>query len=108
MPNSQTELLCEFINKRELITGNLIIFNAVVLFYKETQLKKITSEVQIITLPKEMVLYIIEFLNPEYNRSEMFSTAQFCFSINKDDALEIRNYETESRFLLCLIPLDGK
>ena len=108
MQNSQTELLLQFINNRGLRTGNLIIFNAVVLFYEDAELMKITSEVQIITLPKEMALYIIEFLNPEYNRSEMFSTAQFCFTINEDNALEIRNNEAESRFLLCLTPADAK
>ena len=104
MNTYRTEQLENFITCHNLKDGGLIVFKAAVSFFKEGTLKKITSEVQVITLPHELVMYITEFFKEEYQIPEMYSTTEFEFRCTTGNALEIWGGETSTTLLLFIVP----
>ena len=78
---------------------NSIVFNAHVYFYQGDVLHKLPSQIQIITLPLAMVLYIDEFFHDGYQQPEIYSSEDFYFS-HIDGGLEIRGYESQPDFLI--------
>ncbi len=104
MNTSRTEQLENFIAFHKLKYGRLIVFKAVVSFFKNDSLNKITSEVQVITLPHEQVMYINEFFKEEHQIAEMYSTAEFEFRYTTGNALEIWGSKTSAMPLLFIVP----
>jgi len=101
---SSKKLVEEFVSFHNLRKeDNSIIFNAEVIFYKGDELHKLPSRIQIITLPKAMVLYIDEFFNEVYQQSEVYSTENFYFHPKDPAILEIRGYGSQPDFLVCIL-----
>jgi hypothetical protein len=82
---------------------NSIIFNAQVSFYHDQVLHKLPSSIQIITLPKALVLYIDEFFFEGYQQPEVYSTENFYFSSPGPGVLEIRGFESQPDFLISIM-----
>ena len=95
----------QFISANQLkrVEGN-ILFNAAINFYTGDMLRTINSQVQIIVLPNETAIYILEFLKEEYNITEMYSTGHYYFSCDLK-ALEIRENNNAGSFIISILPL---
>lgn len=104
MNTSRTEQLENFIACHKLRNGGLIVFKAVVSFFKKDSLKKNTSEIQVITLPHEMVLYLEEFFAEEYQIPEMYCTTEFEFRYTSGNVLEIWSSKDSTTPLLFIVP----
>ncbi len=87
--NSSTSALLDFISDYTLGGEGLIVFESNITFNKNGTLQKIRSQVQIITLPHEMAVYINEFFKEEYNEPEMYSTTTSVFNYTRGGFLEI-------------------
>jgi hypothetical protein len=100
------QTLQQFISTHQFkrIDGN-ILFNAEVKFYTGTKLNTIISPVQIILLPNEIAIYILEFLKEEYNITEMYSTGQYYFSSRDSIILQIRENKEDSILLISILPV---
>jgi len=93
----------EFVSSHNLRKAdNTIIFDAQVSFYKGDVGHKLASTIHIITLPREMVVYIDEFFHEAYRQPEIYSTEIFYFSY-KGAVLEIRGFESQPDFLLSIM-----
>jgi hypothetical protein len=75
-----------------------ILFNAEINFSKGGVAQSVISQVQIITLPNEIAVYIFEFLKDEYGTTEMYSTGKYQFIYSESTLLEI-NKPDEADFL---------
>jgi hypothetical protein len=91
-------------HRLERVDGN-ILFNATISFYQSDTLHIINSPVQVIVLPNEMAIYILEFLNEEYNITEMYSTGQYYFTFPDLTALEIRDSNPNHTLLISILPV---
>lgn len=100
------ETLHEFITAHQLkrIDGN-ILFDAEVMFYTGNVLHTINSPVQIIVLPDEIAIYILEFLKEEYNIIEMYSTGHYYFSSPDSSILQIRENREDKLFAVSILPI---
>lgn len=100
------ETIHSFINAHQLkrVDGN-ILFDAEVTFYTGNVLHTINSPVQIIVLPNEIAVYILEFLKEEYNITEMYSTGHYYFSSPDSIILQIRENKEDSPFLISILPV---
>ena len=105
MNNRQTELLKQFIKDNQLQKPDgTIRFQAVVSFYKQSSIQHIGSEIQVLNLPKQMAVYVLEFLKEEYGHPEMYNTSQQLFS-TRGRVLEIRDPEDDG-LLISISPFD--
>ena len=104
MKHSSTDQLLQFISDYKLRSGQAIIFNAAISYCKHNRVIKINSEVHVITLPGELVMYISEFFKEEYGIAEMYSTAFFDFKYTTGNALEIRDILTSAIPLISILP----
>lgn len=102
--NTQTALL-QFIEDHNLRKNNLVVFDAIIFVQKKSETSQVSSQVQIITLPKEMALYIFEFFDEKYNMIDMFSTAKFSFIYEKGKPLEITSQQFSEELALKISPL---
>ncbi|MFT3680768.1 MAG: hypothetical protein QM791_10885 [Ferruginibacter sp.] len=108
MNKSKTELL-QFIQDYELKRADgIIAFDATVSFYHNDELRRIPSMVQVVNLPKEMVIYIHEFMKDEYHQSEVFSTELFSISYSEGTPLEIRTNSNHPGFIISILPDNRK
>lgn len=105
MKDTHNDAVLNFVSFFKLRKDGLIVFNATIAYYKQDLLNQISSEVQIITLPQEMVLYITDYLKIEPQLPEMYSTLEFSFSYEQDKPLEIRNHPSNVLPLLTITPL---
>lgn len=85
--------------KRE---DGIIVFDALITLYKEEKPVVFQSEIQVVRLPSEMVIYIFEFCKPGQTEKEMYRTSQHQFVILSGDELEITDTESNSRLLISL------
>ena len=85
--------------KRE---DGIIVFDAFITLYKKETPIVLESEVQVITLPAEMVIYLLEFCKPEQTEKEMYRTSQHQFAILPEQELEITDTESNSRLIISL------
>ncbi len=60
------------------------------------------SELLVVTLPEEMVLYIMEFGTPNQPESDMYRTSDRVFKCLPEKKLEIINLESGSRVIISL------
>ena len=95
----------QFISAHQLkrVEGN-ILFNAAINFYTGDRLCTVNSLVQIIVLPNETAIYILEFLKEKYNITEMYSTGHYYFSCDLK-ALEIRENNSTGALITSILPL---
>ncbi len=94
--------ISQFIAGQGLVkTDGIIIFNALVTSYRNNRMLKINSEVQILTLPNQIALYIHEFFREEYLEPEMYSTASYNFAYMPDGTLEISD-SSNARLLILI------
>jgi hypothetical protein len=92
MESDSTQQLQKFIANNNLTTERgIILFDAIITFYQNGNSFPIFSEVQVITFPKEMVLYIFEFVKDIYHQSEIYSTRLYSFKYTDKNILEIRH-----------------
>jgi hypothetical protein len=80
----------------------LIVFEAAITFCKAGEVASLYSEVQVITLPQEMVLYIIEFSIPPLSENDMYSTIRYTFTCLPDQKLEISDTRSDNRLVISL------
>ncbi len=91
MKNNSLPELQKFISQNTLSPHQkIILFNAAVTFYQESKPITIISEIQIIRLPKEMVLYVHDFANDGHHESEIYSTSLYHFENKSNNTLEVR------------------
>lgn len=92
MESQSLQQLQQFIADNQLATKKeIILFDAVITFYRNNKLVTAVSEIQVITLPKEMVLYVLEFVKDIYHESEIYSTSSYLFTCRGKILLEIRD-----------------
>lgn len=83
--NSRAEPLFQFIFDLGMEIETIIVFDAVISYYKDNELCQLRSEIQIVVQPNELVMYIIEFQKPFYKHTDKYSTADFyfCYTMNR-------------------------
>lgn len=106
MVTLNTQPIQQFISAHQLkrVDGNML-FNAAISFYTGDMLRTINSPVQVIVLPNQTALYILEFLKEEYNITEVYSTAHYYFSCTYSKALEIREKNADGSLIISILPL---
>lgn len=103
MQTTSTEKLLEFITLNDLKkSADIILFNALVTRIRNNSLLKAVSEIQVITLPKESALYILEFVKEELHEPEMYSTAHHHFSFPDSKTLEITDPVDDTKIIIVL------
>ena len=109
MDSNSAQQLEKFISENNLKTQEgIVLFDAVVTFYRTSNPLIIFSEVQVITLPKEKVLYVLEFIKDLYYESEIYSTSLYFFNYTGNNILEARDATYKDLLLFTVKPLDKK
>ncbi len=91
MENNSALQLQQFISENTLaLQKGITLFNATITLHNNKNQLIISSEVQIITLPKEMVLYILEFVKATHLQSEIYSTRLYHFEHSGNTTLVIK------------------
>ena len=84
-------------------------FDAIITFYDHKAIGySIPSEVQIITVSGEPVIYLIEPFQELYQLPEMYKATAHHFSYSNGGALEIRGTEFEQQFIVSIKPVNIK
>lgn len=106
MEENQSRLL-QFISDHGLKRPEgTVLFEALVSWYEAGSLKHLQSQVLIITLPKVMVLYVLEFIKEDHHQAEMYSTGSFFFNYTPGNAsLEIKEDPSRPMSLVSISPL---
>ncbi len=106
-PNTQD--LQQFILDNNLKREDgIILFNASIQLHSSGETFSFFSEIEVITLPKEMVLYILEFDGKENSGKEMYRTGQDQFTLLSQQDLEIRDTGTDNRLVISIQPTTAK
>ena len=109
MDSNSAQQLEKFISENNLKTQEgIVLFDAVITFYRTSNPLIIFSEVQVITLPKEKVLYVLEFIKDLYYESEIYSTSLYFFNYTGNNILEARDATYKDLLLFTVKPLDKK
>ena len=100
---SSLEQLRQFIaiNHIDRIDG-ILVFKGIVHFTRDSNDHTINSHIQIIILPVNAALYILEFLKEGYNQNEMYSTSDYQFRCMDDKTLQISNDNSSVKITLSL------
>ncbi len=105
MNRSPTALLQDFISKYDLRQPDGVVrFRARVSFIEGDTRGEIFSEILIVSLPDQMVIYVLEFFDEEYRMPDMYSTATYWLE-QKEKALEVKAHVSDSKFIICISPL---
>lgn len=102
MTTSTIQPLLKFISNNKLNKTGGILFNAGVSFYRDDCLQQIISQVQVIMLPHEIALYILEFLKEEINENEMYSSSCYHFKLPEATTLEIYKNAADENAVLSI------
>jgi hypothetical protein len=106
MNNNSTEPMHQFISWYNLKRKDgLLLFDAAVSFYNNKKLHTIDSEVQVIMLPDQIALYVLELLKGEFNVPEMYCTTDYSFVYTATNQLEIRHPQTNAPYLISIKPV---
>ena len=107
MDNKSALQLQQFISDNNLASHKRItLFDAVITYYHNGNPVNTPSEVQIITLPKEMVLYVLEFVKDIQHESEIYSTSSYYFSYTGNNIMEIRDASYNDLLLFSIMVLN--
>lgn len=105
MSTSSREQLLHFVSNNHLKKEDgLICFNARVCFHKPVSVETV-SEIQIISLPNEHALYIINCAVTVPPGEDVYSSAKYIFSHTENDQLEIRNTDGNKIATISLLSL---
>ncbi|MBL0355529.1 MAG: hypothetical protein IPP72_00955 [Chitinophagaceae bacterium] len=85
--------------------NGLILFDANVSYHSNKSQHTIGSQVQVIILPKEIAVYIIEFLTGEFNFNEMYSTSRYNFNCSATNQLEISGEYPDCPLPISIMPV---
>ena len=97
----ETQLL-QFICDHHLKKPNgVVLFDAMVSFYQKEESRDIFSEIQVITLPDCMALYILTFFNDKYGMPELYTTRDYIFNYPEASKIEI-HLKDNAGFVLSL------
>lgn len=98
MSTNSTEQLLTFISHNHLKKENgTICFDAAIHFYEPVAIDAV-SEIQIISLPHEHALYVINYPDTAPQGGDVYSTARFIFSYENNEDLVIK--EDDGRKIL--------
>jgi hypothetical protein len=101
MTQQSTQELQRFITENKLRREDgLIVFEASISF--TTTDKIVNSELMVVTLPDEMVLYIMECGTSNYPENDMYRTMENTFICLPDKQLEITSLHSEKRVIIYL------
>jgi len=90
MTKNNIAALQQFISCNSLTTDSgLFVFDATIIFFKDTESHTVNSRVQFIKLPDAMAVYIFEFFNEGYGQPDMYSTNKYHFNCTEANVLEI-------------------
>lgn len=107
MDNNSIQQVVKFISENNLKTQEgIVLFDAAVTFYRNGVPVSATSEIQVITLPKEMVLYVMEFVKDAYHESDIYSTSLYHFNYPGKNILEIRDGNYKDLLLFSITAMD--
>ena len=88
--NNSIEQLALFISENELRKSNgLIVFDAGIYFAKDGKLQHFDSQVQVVTLPTQMAVYITEFFRVEHQQKEIYKTYDCDFIFMGGNVLQV-------------------
>lgn len=93
--------LLAFVNEFQLKkTGGVIAFNAQVRLQVHNSMISLLSEIQILTLPSRMAVYIIEPIHEQFKLPEMYTTDDACFNFTRNHMLEISALDKSIRIFI--------
>ena len=105
MNTPSLEQLQEFIVSNNIRRVNdMLMFEGIIHFSKNDSYRILNSDVQIIFLPGSAALYILKFLQEEYDQNEMYSTSAYQFVCTSTKALQISNDTATSKIIISLPP----
>jgi hypothetical protein len=103
MTTQNTQELQQFITDNNLKREDgIIVFIAAIDLHKSEGATSLCSEIQVITLPEEMALYILEFCEKQNLGKEMYRTRQHQFARLSQHELEILDAESDTRLKISL------
>lgn len=106
MTTFSTDSLRKFISSNRLNKdGGIILFNSLVQLMGQPQESAIHSQVQIVVLPNEIAVYILEFIKESFHLNEMYSSSKYHFKCPEARLLEIYENASGTTPLLSIIPL---
>lgn len=106
MTSFSTDSLRKFISSNKLGEGSgIILFNALVNLRQQQPEHSIHSQVQILLLPNEIALYILEFIEESFRMNEMYSSSRHHFKCPEAKLLEVYETAAGTTPLLSIIPL---
>lgn len=103
-----TQELQKFISDNNLKREDgIILFSAIVAVYKPAETSHFNSEIEVLTLPQELALYILDFFGAENPQKEMYRTSQQQFVCSSQQELEILDSESDTRLIISLKAVPG-
>jgi hypothetical protein len=103
MSTANVEQLQRFIAVNNIDrTNGVLLFNGDIHFSKDGADHHINSEVQIITLPETLAIYIVEFFKEAYGQKEMYTTGQDHFTCDDNKTLQISNDDARFNITITL------
>ena len=103
-----TQELQKFISDNNLKREDgIILFSAIIDLYKLDETSRFTSEIEVLTLPEEMALYILEFFGTENPEKEMYRTSRQQFVCSSQQELEILDSKSDTRLIISLKAVPG-
>lgn len=105
MSTSSREQLLHFVSHNHLKKEDgLICFDARICFYEPVSVDGV-SEIQIISLPNEHALYIINCPVAVPQGEDVYSSTKYIFSHTKSDQLEISSIDGGKVATISLLPI---
>jgi hypothetical protein len=80
----------------------LIIFEGTITLCKTNT--DFYSEILVVTLPEEMVLYVMEFGKPGHPENDMYRATDHLFTCLPDKKLELTDLKSGNRVIISLAP----
>ncbi len=101
--------LQQFIDDNKLRREDgIILFECTSTFHNLNTTSDFYTEVQVITLPEEMVLYILEWGTELHPENEMYRTSQYHFTCLGSEELEITGPQSDTRLVLSLNKISNR
>jgi hypothetical protein len=102
MTNNSAQELQQFIADNKLRRDdNLILFESGITICKTNT--DYYSDILVVSLPQEMVLYIMEFCISSQPENEMYRTSDHLFTCLPNKKLEVTNPKTGDRIVISLV-----
>ena len=102
MTNNSAQVLQRFIADNKLRReDDLILFESDITICKTNT--NYYSDILVVSLPQEMVLYIMEFCTSNHPENEMYRTADHLFTCLPNKKLEVTDPKTGDRIVISLV-----